>query len=86
MWQKRLGIHDDGHRYLWSHARRQYSSRHRKMGGQMEGLMDRQKYTTPIPVGIKRGDPMPRGSAVSMQTRGRHKAGMSEGNKWGTTV
>ena len=67
-WQKRLGIHDNGCRYSWSHARRQYSSGHGEMGGQIEGLMDGQKYTAPIPVGIKRGDLMPRGSTASAQT------------------
>jgi len=87
-WQKRLGIHDDGRRYSWSRARRQYSSGHGEMSGQMEGPTDGQKYTAPIPVGIKRGDPMPRGGAASAQTRGGHEARTSEGNdsEWGTTV
>ena len=52
----------------------------------MEGLTDGQKYTTPIPVGIKRGDLMPQGSVVSTQTQGGHKACTSEGNEWGITV
>jgi hypothetical protein len=52
----------------------------------MEGLTDGQKYTAPIPVGIKRGDLMPRGGVVSAQTQGGHEACMSEGNKWGMMV
>jgi hypothetical protein len=54
----------------------------------MEGPTDGQKYTAPIPVGIKRGDPMPRGGAASAQTRGGHEARTSEGNdsEWGTMV
>ena len=52
----------------------------------MEGLTDRQKYTAPILVGIKRGDPMPQGGAASAQARGGHEARTSEGNEWGATA